>query len=123
MPLQLAEVQTKAEMAEIVSVEWEAYSKPLNSFWDIQKGPSIEECTERQWAWHEAEPGSHWLKVVDRELGQVVGGAEWIIHKTDPFLKPPMPMTAYWWPEGTWRTISRSWMKTSREDRLTDRLI
>lgn len=101
MSLQISEVQTESEFTEVVAIEHEAYSKPLNGFWEILKGPSASECATRQWSWHTAESGSHWLKVTDSKTGKAVGAAEWIVHESNPFAKPSLPLEAYWWPEGT----------------------
>ena len=100
MPLNLSEVESKEDFAPLVPVEFEAYSTPLNEFWEILKGPSVSECLDRQWADHEADPKSHWLKITDTDTGAVVGGAEWVVHETNPYEKPvPIP-SATWWPEG-----------------------
>lgn len=103
MGLQLTEVQTEKQFADVAVVEHEAYSKPFNSFWEVLKGPDIAECTARQWSWHAATPNSHWLKVNDEETGEAIGAAEWIVHKENPFVQSSEPLTATWWPEGRLR--------------------
>ena len=100
MPLQLAEVSNEAEFADVVAVEHEAFSNPPNSFWFALRGPSIAECTARQWAEHTTDPKSHWLKVTDSDTQQIAGAAQWVIHETDPFATPVPAATADWWPEG-----------------------
>lgn len=99
MTLQLSEVTNVSEFAELVKVEHAAYAKPFNTLWEVLKGPNVEECTERQWAWHLSTSGSHWLQV--KEDDKVISGAEWVIHGTDPFQKPQPIVKATWWPEGT----------------------
>lgn len=98
MSLQLSEVNDVIEFAEVVKVEHRAYAKPENTLWEVLKGPTIEECTERQWGWHKGTPNSHWLAM--KEGDKVIGGGEWIIHETNPFAKPQPIVKATWWPEG-----------------------
>ena len=101
MPLELKQLCTKDEFTTLVEVEREAYSKPFNSGWEILKGPSLEECRERQWAWHTADPKSKWFYVADTEAGEVIGGAEWIVHRTDPFENSsPRSLKVTWWDDG-----------------------
>ena len=105
MPLQLSEVKTESEIIDIVTVAHEAYSEPLNTFWEVFKGPSIAECSARVWSWHgEEQPGSHWLKITDVETNETVGAAQWIIHTSNPYEMPEPPLKAYWWPEGGHRS-------------------
>jgi hypothetical protein len=98
MVLQMSEVTNAAEFAKVVKVEHKAYAMPANGFWEALKGPSIEECTERQWGWHKGTPDSHWLTVRDGK--DFISGAQWIIYKTNPFVTPQPIVQATWWPEG-----------------------
>ncbi|KAB8300518.1 hypothetical protein EYC80_000680 [Monilinia laxa] len=104
MTLQLSEIKDVTEFAELVKVEHRAYATPANSLWEVLKGSSIKECTERQWAWHTGTPNSHWLQV--KEGDKVISGAEWIIHETNPFSEPQPTVKGTWWPEGPLKTIS-----------------
>ena len=61
---------------------------------------AIQESKERQWAWHTADPTSHWLYVEDSENGDVIGGAQWHVHEKNPWESPQPKLEAYWWPEG-----------------------
>ncbi|TGO17575.1 hypothetical protein BTUL_0016g00380 [Botrytis tulipae] len=63
MALQLSEITNAADFAEVVKVEHRAYATPANSLWEVLKGTNIDECAERQWAWHISTPNSHWLTV------------------------------------------------------------
>ncbi|MCJ1311396.1 hypothetical protein MMC25_005067 [Agyrium rufum] len=99
MSFHIIEAKSEEEFSPLIRVEWEAYDTPPNAFWDLLKGPSIEECTQRQWAWHGFDPNSRWLKVVDSASGQVVGGGQWVINREDPFKKPMPSIEATWWPE------------------------
>ena len=100
MVLELKQINSKEEFGPLVNVEHEAYANPLNSFWEILRGPSIEECRERQWSWHKADPQSNWFQVVDTDTGEVVGGTQWVVNEVDPFEKPVPTIKATWWEEG-----------------------
>ncbi|KAF7889668.1 uncharacterized protein EAF02_002083 [Botrytis sinoallii] len=110
MALQLSEITNAADFAEVVKVEHRAYATPANSLWEVLKGPNIDECAERQWAWHMGTPNSHWLTVKDGN--KVISGAEWIVHETNPFEKPQPIVKATWWPEGPLKTISDNFFET-----------
>jgi len=110
MPFQLSEVKSQAELAEVVKVEHLAYEKPYNAFWEVLKGPSVEECAARQWAWHIGTPGSHWLKVTDGD--EVIGAAEWVIHEKSPFETAQPLITATWWPQSPLKSISDHMLNT-----------
>ena len=100
MSLQLSEIHTESDLSDVIAVAFDAYREPLNTFWEAFKGPSIAECSARQWSLHIEESGSHWLKVTDTETDQIVGGGQWICHETNPYEKPEPPLKADWWPEG-----------------------
>lgn len=100
MPFEVSEVKSLEEFSLLVPVEWESYSTPHNAFWEVLKGPSIEECTQRQWVMHTADPNSHWLKITN-ETGTVIGGGQWVINQENPFKKPMPEIAATWWPEGS----------------------
>ena len=102
MSLHLSEVTNKSDFSSVVVVEHEAYSTPFNAFWEALKGPSIDECTSRQWAWHEGTKGSHWLQIKDSN-GHVVGGGQWVIYETNPFAEQQPPLKADWWPDGKYK--------------------
>src|ERR1700709_975366 len=99
MPVELHELSTDAEFRPIVTAEYEAYSKPFNSFWEILKGPSQEECAARQLAWHKGDPTSHWLYVADTDTREVVCGRPWSFANRDWCGFGPPALPAYWWPE------------------------
>lgn len=105
MPLKLHELTKDEEFKAVCDVEHEAYSHPFNGVWEITTGSSPEDCCARQLAWHNADPNSHWLYVTDDETGQVIGGAQWIVHRTNPYVVEQPVKTAYWLPEGMVYTI------------------
>jgi len=110
MSLQISEVNSKEEFAEVVKVEFLAYEKPYNAFWEILKGPSIEENTDRNWASHLNTQDDHWLQV--KKGDQVVGAAEWIIHEKNPFEDPQPIPEATWWPEGHLKSMADHMLNT-----------
>ena len=100
MPFRLDEITTAEGLAAVIPVEWEAYGSPHNAFWEIFKGESIEESTGRQWWLHENTPGSRWIKVTDTGTGKIVGAANWVINKENPFKEPGTLPKATWWSSG-----------------------
>ncbi|MCJ1347266.1 hypothetical protein MMC31_005488, partial [Peltigera leucophlebia] len=107
MPLEVYEVKTDADWDEIVLLQVVSYETPFNPFLVLFASPLgsreeiIQETKVRQRQWHEADPTSRWIKVVDNETGKAIGGAQWNIHETNPYAKPPeKPLSAYWWPGG-----------------------
>ena len=51
------------------------------------------------------------MAVVDDRTGEVLGGAHWNHHKTNPYEHGVPDLTAYWWPEGDGREFATSLMK------------
>ncbi len=126
MPLQVHEIKSDADWDEIIPLLWTSYETPFNPFLVIfaptrGTGPtsreeSMQESKVRQRQWHEADPTSHWIKVVDTDTGMAVGGGQWQVHESNPYANPPdQPFTAYWWPEGEGREFAEQalgqWME------------
>ncbi|KAL9003985.1 MAG: hypothetical protein Q9188_003170 [Gyalolechia gomerana] len=113
MALKLSEVNLDHEFNELIECEWISYESPYNGFFQIYcptvgPGPnprqaSMKESTERQLAWHKDDPTSTWLKVVDKESGKVVGGAQWNVYLENPYPDGVEHTDAFWWPEGEGR--------------------
>lgn len=119
MSLQLYEATSDSEFDEIMDCKYTSYETPHNGFFMIfcpihGVGPSaredaIRESQERHLQWHNADPTSHWLKVVDTDIGMVIGAAQWHIYESDPFANSsPKPISAYWWPEGEGRAYAEA---------------
>lgn len=100
MPLELHKLADDAEFPALVDGLWRGYAEPYNGFWEILKGPSQEECTQRYAAWNKADPTGHWLYVTDSETKKVVGAMQWQIFETNPYVNGVPSLPAYWWPEG-----------------------
>ncbi|KAI0886765.1 uncharacterized protein GGS22DRAFT_117296 [Annulohypoxylon maeteangense] len=118
-PLRLHELSSDEEFKPLVDVEHEAYSKPLNGVWEILKGSSRDEFCARQLSWHKSDPTSNWIYVTDEATGEVIGGTQWNIHKTNPFAVERTPLTAYWLPEGTMKQIGDQLMLAWESKRPT----
>ncbi|KAI0116465.1 hypothetical protein GGR51DRAFT_555490 [Nemania sp. FL0031] len=97
MSLKLHELTTEDEFQLVMDVEFEAYSKPFNGFWDLLVGASRDEWRARQWSWHTGDPSSHWVYVTDDTTGHVIGATNWNIHNTkSPWVEGAPVLTAYW---------------------------
>lgn len=113
MPLTLKECTDSSTFSHIVDCEWAGYYNPYHPFMQVlfpvfgatpaARAAAIQESKARQWAWHSADPTSHWLYVQNDETGEVVGGAQWHVHETNPFEEAQPKLEAYWWPEGECR--------------------
>lgn len=144
MPLELHEVTSADEFADVIHCEWVANETPWNGMIEVfcptlGTGPkarqdSMKESTDRQWMWHESDPSSTWLNVIDTDLdtatatttdgakpegGKVVAAAKWHIYKEDPFVDPASrSIEAYWWPEGEGRTFATTTLNNMMAQRV-----
>lgn len=100
MSFQIHEVESEEQFKSVWELLADGYEKPFNTFWKILQGETDEEGCSRLWQWHQMESGSHWVAVKDSS-GNVVGGAEWVIHNTNPFEKGNQIPPAYWWSDGS----------------------
>ncbi|KAG9233490.1 hypothetical protein BJ875DRAFT_378512 [Amylocarpus encephaloides] len=118
MTFKLHEQTRDDEFAGIIDCENAGYSEPFNGFWEILRGPSAEELTERQTMWHSLDPSSRWLYVTDEATGQVVGAMEWNIYEENPYADGVPDFPADWWPEDSpLRKISDYVLKEFLKDR------
>ncbi|KAI4858488.1 hypothetical protein F4820DRAFT_442376 [Hypoxylon rubiginosum] len=117
MPLKLHELKNDDDFKAVVEVEHEAYSNPFNGVWEITKGTSQEECRARQLSWHKNDPNSTWLYVTDEETGEVIGGAQWFVYRTNPYAVEQPMRTAYWLPDGPMKQIGDQLIRNLRKDR------
>ncbi|TVY65724.1 hypothetical protein LSUE1_G009106 [Lachnellula suecica] len=100
MPFTLHEVSREnPDFTKIVPMMHAGYSDPFNGFWEILKGPSLEECVSRYNEWHSHDPTSRWVYLTDDDTGDVVGAMGWNIHEKNPFENGSPEIPAYWWPE------------------------
>jgi hypothetical protein len=92
MGLKLQEIKSHAELAQLMPVFREAFTNPGAALWPIftadlpgasplDKESTLAESTDRFWAWHEHDPSSHWLSVIDDSNGAIVGGGRWALYE------------------------------------------
>ncbi|EED14467.1 conserved hypothetical protein [Talaromyces stipitatus ATCC 10500] len=106
MPLERHELADDAEFPALVDGLWRGYADPFNGFWEILKGPSQEECTERYTAWNKADSTGHWIYVTNSETKKVAGAMQWQIFKVNPYADGVPSLSAYWWPEGALKEVA-----------------
>lgn len=110
MDLRLFEVQRDDEFRELFYVFRAAFTDPGTKLWPLftgdyrsdpsQREAALEEATQRFISWHRSDPTSHWLKVVDKGTGRIVGGGRWGLFDTENPYEGHDSMEAAWWPEG-----------------------
>ena len=119
MQFETTEVSADADFDELVRVEWESYEQPycrlIRLFFPLlDHGPdarakALKESTERQLQWHNGDPTSHWIKVVDTETGRMAGAACWHIYEENPYASQS-DEECTWYPPGEGREMANSLM-------------
>lgn len=119
MHFETTEVSANADFDELVRVEWESYEQPycrlIRLFFPLLANGSdarveaLKESTERQLQWHNGDPTSHWIKVVDTETGKIVGAACWHIYEENPY-STQSDEECTWYPAGEAREMANSFM-------------
>jgi GNAT superfamily N-acetyltransferase len=114
------EVTTKEELEEIMDVIWAANYTPYDPFVQLffpvqgytsaHRESAIAESKDRFWNQHQADPSSHWYYALDTATGKIVGCAQWVISRTNPFAEGVPKLKAPWWPEGESRRFCESIM-------------
>ncbi|MCJ1271667.1 hypothetical protein MMC22_011572 [Lobaria immixta] len=109
------EAITRNELDAIVDLVWKAqynpYDPSFSAFFPVfgptarDREVAIKNSKDRLWQSHQSEPSSHWIYVEDPLTGEVVGGTEWQLYETNPFVNGPPKMEASWWPEGEGRNF------------------
>lgn len=109
------EATTRSEIDAIVDLVWKAqynpYDPSFSAFFPVfgptarDRETAIQKSKDRLWQSHQSEPSSHWIYVEDPLTGKVVGGTEWQLYETNPFLSGPPKLEAHWWPEGEGRNF------------------
>ena len=121
MSLSLHPVTSDSEFDDIIECEWTSYETPYNPVWTFlypvlgpeasDRDAAIEESKTRQLQLHHSNSSSHWLKVIDNQIGMVAGAALWKIHKENPYKNLPEGMSCVWWPEGPKREMADEYMR------------
>ena len=131
----LSVVHHKAECPAVVQNRWDSHQEPYNPVFAffcpvlgthaIARQEAIHESTERQWALHEKDNASVWIKVIDGDdagdgkAGMVLGAAVWYIYTGNPYaglsdsVKEEQKgggeenaLTCTWWPAGPKRDLA-----------------
>ena len=119
MRFETSEVDANADFDELVRVEWDSYERPycrlIRLFFPISghgsdaRAAALKESTQRQLDWHNADPTSHWIKVVDNETGRIAGAACWHIYEENPY-GAQSDEECTWYPAGEAREMANSLM-------------
>ncbi|RMJ24051.1 hypothetical protein PHISP_05072 [Aspergillus sp. HF37] len=113
MPFDISPAKDE-DFPELMRVLWVSFETPFNGFLravapitDNDREGSLQRFTETMLEEAKADPEIAWVKVVDPETGKIAGGAKWMLHRTDPFAKPPeKPFQATWFPPGPKREFA-----------------
>jgi len=115
--LQLSEVISDSDFDELIPLLWHSYSQPRIALLPLLF-PSEDDSPEtREKAvqmskqvflkMRHADPSGHWLKVLDTDNGEIIGGCRWHVHESDPYEKARgKPFVALTYPEGTERDFA-----------------
>ena len=110
MGLKLVEIHKKPEFDPLMPVFRAGFTDPGTNLWPIftadylpsdqpHRAAALSESTDRFWAWHEHDPTSHWLKVIDTESGEILGGGRWALYEKGSPYDGHGEIEASWWPE------------------------
>lgn len=109
----LRQAKSREEMDRIMEVIWAANYTPYEplaqlffpvlGFTQAHREASLLESKERFWKNNHSNPESHWFYVEEIATGKVVGCAQWMILKSNPFAEGVPSLRAPWWPEGEHR--------------------
>ena len=116
-------LETEADFLEMMTACWEAFETPFEPFLRVVfylSGPtpedrrqSIQAAATMMKALQDMSPNSHWIKVIDTATGKLVGAANWVVHKEDPYAgkEESGPVVAFWWPEGEGRNYASKFLQ------------
>ena len=65
-----------------------------------QREAALAEYTQRMLALYRSDPSSHWLKVIEKGTGKIVGGGRWVMFTASKPYEGQGGMEASWFPEG-----------------------
>lgn len=120
--MELRVFENDAEFDEMMPACWEAFENPFVSFLRIvcymrgetqeDRKDAIEASAARMRALHQMSPNSHWIKVIETETGRMIGAADWLIHKDNPYSSTQeKPIVAFSWPEGEGRNYASHYLR------------
>ncbi len=110
-PFMTIEVTSRDEFDALIDVVWKAHYNPydpaFSAFFPIfgptaaDREAAIQESKDRLWQSHQCDSSSHWIYIRHLITGEVVGGTQWLIYRTNPYANGAPKMEASWWPEGS----------------------
>ncbi|KAF7937726.1 uncharacterized protein EAE97_007522 [Botrytis byssoidea] len=106
-PFTVTEAHTRSEINTIALLIQKANRTPYRPFVAIQTPFAPDHPTalrlSQDWFWnnHMHTPG-----IQDRETGEVVGAASWLVNEKNIFPSPMQKIEAEWWPEGEGREFA-----------------
>lgn len=126
MPIELQDV-TESEFPTVMRCIWDTYENPVQNLFYIfaplnedgvgTREDAIKKSTDRFWGWNVSDPRAYWQKAVETETGKIVGGALWVLNKTDPYAQPQPEEEAYWHPAGGQREFANKVMEQYEDTR------
>lgn len=118
MCIELSEAK-REDLLELSRGLWKSYESPFQGFIrliapiiDDDREGSLRHFARRQIEETKAEPDTIWLKAVDSDTGQIVGGAKWVFLRTEYNRGTSSPnerhrlFEATWYPAGVARTFA-----------------
>ncbi|PSN67455.1 hypothetical protein BS50DRAFT_600835 [Corynespora cassiicola Philippines] len=102
-------VNVETDFDELITCEWESYEQLFQSFfrlfcpvYDSGREDSLKQSIATQLEWHKPDPHAHWLKVMEKSTGKIVGGAWYKIYTEDSFTDVEEEVVD-WYPEDSTR--------------------
>ena len=84
MPLEIKRfttAPTQEECDQLSALEWKIHNDgPLNSSWELYKGPSIEEYCRNRRKSRTMSAGTNSLKLITNENAEIIGSANWTVY-------------------------------------------
>jgi hypothetical protein len=109
MVLQLSDVNLDADFSELIECQWVAHEDPFQPFYRLfcpihenGREASVKESISRFLEWARHDPHEKWLKVVDTDIGKIVGGALYKVYNENPFVHADEEVV-YWYPNDSTR--------------------
>ncbi|KAI0433805.1 acyl-CoA N-acyltransferase [Xylaria sp. FL1042] len=117
MPFEIREVDAKTDFPSIAERLIEAFDDPPQGGAQVFSAPlgeggeaaRIAEKATRYAAWHALDSCSHWYKAVDTDTSEIIGGALWNIHSSNPFAHQH-DFVVSWFPDNGSRRFAESFL-------------
>ena len=115
MPLQIGKVDLEKDWPDLFAAEWAAWTNPPQAVWQLMfpvnhnsvdaEAIAIREGSARQLAGSKADSHDCWVKVVDSDSNQILGGALWKFFEGNPYRAPFPEFDAIWQPDDQLRVL------------------